>query len=147
MAENNVTTPSTSATDFASPDETRDLAASFAASLGQTAHAGGNTHQNEDGISARDWALFRDPVLHNERLEAIRKKKGFIIDMDGVIYHVSLWHVRFITFHILNELRVFRDPTCCLVPRNLLIFWRRTTKSISSLLTTLPLLLVSCNKS
>lgn len=87
----------TPASDFASTDETRDLAASFAASLGQqqmgASHgqqSGSFTpHQNEDGISARDWALFRDPVLHNERLEAIRRKKGFIIDMDGVIYHVS----------------------------------------------------------
>lgn len=85
----------TPSSDFATTDETRDLAASFAASLGQQKGAGQTQsgsftpHQNEDGISARDWALFRDPVLHNERLEAIRQKKGFIIDMDGVIYHVS----------------------------------------------------------
>lgn len=90
MASPSNTTPAITpaATEFASADETRDLAASFAASLGH--QQGGNTpHQNEDGISARDWALFRDPVLHNERLESIRQKKGFIIDMDGVIYHVS----------------------------------------------------------
>lgn len=85
----------TPSADFASADETRDLAASFAASLGQQkttiGHQAGTftPHQNEDGISARDWALFRDPVLHTERLDAIRQKKGFIIDMDGVIYHVS----------------------------------------------------------
>lgn len=87
-------TNTTPAVDFASADETRDLAASFAAQLGQQQQQqqrGAVTpHNNEDGISARDWALFRDPVLHNERLEAIRQKKGFIIDMDGVIYHVSL---------------------------------------------------------
>ncbi len=77
-----------SAAEYASPDETRDLAASFAASLTQQG-AATPSHQNEGGISARDWALFRDPVLHNERLDAIRQKKGFIIDMDGVIYHVS----------------------------------------------------------
>ncbi|KAF1802835.1 HAD-like domain-containing protein [Mucor lusitanicus] len=93
-----MTTPTinTPTTEFASADETRDLAASFAASLGQQQQLqpqpqpGTVTpHANEDGISARDWALFRDPVLHNERLEAIRQKKGFIIDMDGVIYHGS----------------------------------------------------------
>lgn len=93
MSTPNNLTPST---EFASADETRDLAASFAASLkqqnGNNAHQA-NTftpHNNEDGISARDWALFRDPVLHNERLDAIRAKKGFIIDMDGVIYHVKI---------------------------------------------------------
>jgi NagD protein len=84
-------TNTTHVTDFASADETRDLAASFAASLGQQQGAG-TPHNNEDGVSARDWALFRDPVLHNERLEAIRQKKGYIIDMDGVIYHVSFVH-------------------------------------------------------
>jgi NagD protein len=84
---NTTPTIAPAATEFASANETRDLAASFAASLGlQQQHT---PHQNEDGISARDWALFRDPVLHTERLEAIRQKKGFIIDMDGVIYHVS----------------------------------------------------------
>jgi NagD protein len=102
-----MTTPTinTPTTEFASVDETRDLAASFAASLGQQQpqqqqpqqqpqqsqqHGAVTPHGNEDGISARDWALFRDPVLHNERLEAIRQKKGFIIDMDGVIYHVCI---------------------------------------------------------
>lgn len=115
-----MTTPTinTPTTEFASVDETRDLAASFAASLGQQQnqqpqqqpqqpqqpqqqqqqqqpppqqqHGAVTPLGNEDGISARDWALFRDPVLHNERLEAIRQKKGFIIDMDGVIYHVSI---------------------------------------------------------
>ena len=79
----------TPSTEFASVDETRDLAASFAASLAQKG-AATPSHQDESGISARDWALFRDPVLHNERLDAIRQKKGYIIDMDGVIYHVSL---------------------------------------------------------
>ena len=39
---------------------------------------------------SREWALLKDPVLHTERLDAIRQKKGYIIDMDGVIYHVSL---------------------------------------------------------
>lgn len=40
---------------------------------------------------SREWALLKDPVLHTERLDAIRQKKGYIIDMDGVIYHVSLF--------------------------------------------------------
>lgn len=107
-----MTTPiiNTPTTEFASADETRDLAASFAASLGQQQQQqqpqpGTVTpHANEDGISARDWALFRDPVLHNERLEAIRQKKGFIIDMDGVIYHVkyclTMWYHKRRTVHL-----------------------------------------------
>ncbi|KAI8388147.1 HAD-like domain-containing protein [Radiomyces spectabilis] len=37
----------------------------------------------------KDWALLRDPTIHNERLNAIRQKQGYIIDMDGVIYHGS----------------------------------------------------------
>ncbi|KAI9314835.1 HAD-like domain-containing protein [Dichotomocladium elegans] len=36
---------------------------------------------------AKDWALLADPTIHNVRLEAIRQKRGYIIDMDGVIYH------------------------------------------------------------
>ncbi|KAG1064323.1 hypothetical protein G6F42_027027 [Rhizopus arrhizus] len=43
-------------------------------------------HQQGEHLS-REWALLKDPVLHTERLEAIRSKKGYIIDMDGVIYH------------------------------------------------------------
>lgn len=46
-------------------------------------------HQQGEHLS-REWALLKDPVLHTERLEAIRSKKGYIIDMDGVIYHVSI---------------------------------------------------------
>lgn len=38
---------------------------------------------------ARDVALLRDPVLHSERLNEIRSKLGYIIDMDNVIYKVS----------------------------------------------------------
>jgi NagD protein len=45
--------------------------------------------QGEHEHLSREWALLKDPVLHTERLEAIRNKKGYIIDMDGVIYHVS----------------------------------------------------------
>lgn len=38
---------------------------------------------------ARDVALLRDPVLHSERLDEIRSKLGYIIDMDNVIIKVS----------------------------------------------------------
>jgi hypothetical protein len=37
----------------------------------------------------KDMSLLTDEVLHTSRLNDIRNKKGFIIDMDGVIYHVS----------------------------------------------------------
>lgn len=37
----------------------------------------------------KDMALLTDDVLHTSRLNDIRNKKGYIIDMDGVIYHVS----------------------------------------------------------
>ncbi|KAI9493474.1 HAD-like domain-containing protein [Zychaea mexicana] len=35
----------------------------------------------------KDHALLRDAKYHQKRLAKIRKKKGYIIDMDGVIYH------------------------------------------------------------
>jgi hypothetical protein len=38
---------------------------------------------------ARDWALLKDPVFHDERLDEIRQKLGFIIDMENVIYKVK----------------------------------------------------------
>lgn len=88
----NPTTPAISTTpaaDLATTDQTRDLAANFAAQLASQGTTTPGFATEAAGISARDWALFKDPVLHNERLEAIRQKKGYIIDMDGVIYHVS----------------------------------------------------------
>lgn len=39
---------------------------------------------------SKSWALLEDPVVHSERLNEIRNKKGYIIDMDGVIYHVCI---------------------------------------------------------
>ncbi|KAI8372999.1 HAD-like domain-containing protein [Radiomyces spectabilis] len=60
----------------------RDLAAQFAERMGQL--------HMDDQIpphQSKDWALLKDPVIHTERLDAIRQKKGYIIDMDGVIYH------------------------------------------------------------
>lgn len=80
---------STAAADSANTNQNRDLAANFAAQLAHqdTQHS----TQGGDGVSPRDWALLRDPVVHTERLDAIREKKGYIIDMDGVIYHVSLY--------------------------------------------------------
>jgi NagD protein len=67
--------------------DTRELAAHFAATLGQLSSPASNTE--EPAHQSKDYALLRDPVLHNERLDSIRQKKGYIIDMDGVIYHVS----------------------------------------------------------
>ncbi|KAG2182877.1 hypothetical protein INT44_005858 [Umbelopsis vinacea] len=37
----------------------------------------------------KDLALLTDDVIHTSRLNDIRNKKGYIIDMDGVIYHGS----------------------------------------------------------
>lgn len=73
----------------------RKLAHKFANSL--TTHGKGckspsQAAANQPSNSAsvqKDWALLKDPAIHNERLDAIRQKKGYIIDMDGVIYHVS----------------------------------------------------------
>lgn len=71
----------------------RDLAMEFAQRM-STAGSGANTPTSKapqvSPSVAKDWALLRDPVFHNERLEAIRQKKGYIIDMDGVIYHASI---------------------------------------------------------
>ncbi|KAL0073880.1 HAD-like domain-containing protein [Phycomyces blakesleeanus] len=62
-----------------------DLAMQFANRL----NTGSDSPRGQqDSASVRkDWALLRDPVLHSERLDSIRSKKGYIIDMDGVIYH------------------------------------------------------------
>ncbi|KAI8074926.1 HAD-like domain-containing protein [Gongronella butleri] len=47
----------------------------------------GHPPPNASSSTLRDWSLLQDPVIHTERLDAIRNKKGYIIDMDGVIYH------------------------------------------------------------
>lgn len=128
----NPTTPAISTTpaaDLATTDQTRDLAANFAAQLASQGTTTPGFASEAAGISARDWALFKDPVLHNERLEAIRQKKGYIIDMDGVIYHVS--SVLFM-LELCGYLPYNRVPNCCLVQRNLLNSFKRTTKSSSS---------------
>ncbi|SAM04495.1 hypothetical protein [Absidia glauca] len=59
------------------PIDTREIASQFAATL----HSEAPAHQS------KDYALLQDPVVHSERLDTIRRKKGYIIDMDGVIYH------------------------------------------------------------
>lgn len=61
------------------PVDSREIAAHFAATL----HGEAPAHQG------KDYALLQDPVIHSERLDVIRRKKGYVIDMDGVIYHVS----------------------------------------------------------
>jgi len=37
----------------------------------------------------KDYALLKDENVHKTRLDVIRNKKGFIIDMDGVLYHAN----------------------------------------------------------
>lgn len=76
-------------------DSSRDLANQFANRLSTQEHTGGDDKigqcpPNASSSVKKEWALLRDPVIHSERLDAIRSKKGYIIDMDGVIYHVSL---------------------------------------------------------
>lgn len=68
-------------------EDSRDLAMQFAQQL-SVAGSGANTPKVSPSV-AKDYALLRDPSYHNKRVEAIRQKKGYIIDMDGVIYHVS----------------------------------------------------------
>lgn len=68
-------------------EDSRDLAMQFAQHL-SVAGSGANTPKVSPSV-AKDYALLRDPAYHNKRVEAIRQKKGYIIDMDGVIYHVS----------------------------------------------------------
>ncbi|KAI9490654.1 HAD-like domain-containing protein [Zychaea mexicana] len=69
-------------------DESRDLAMEFAQRM--VVNSSGATTPSKPQISPsvqKDYALLRDPAYHNKRLEQIRQKKGYIIDMDGVIYH------------------------------------------------------------
>ncbi|KAI9497739.1 HAD-like domain-containing protein [Zychaea mexicana] len=71
-------------TDSVNPEEdsiSRDLAADFAHNL-NTHDQGDRQRQNSASVQ-KDWALLKNPAIHNERLENIRQKKGFIIDMDG----------------------------------------------------------------
>ncbi|CDH56320.1 had-superfamily hydrolase [Lichtheimia corymbifera JMRC:FSU:9682] len=73
--------------DAAETDEflSRDLATEFANNLNMQDMGGSEKQQSAS--NAKDWALLKNPKIHNERLEAIRHKKGYVIDMDGVIYH------------------------------------------------------------
>ena len=71
-------------------EDSHDLAAQFAQRM--TVGGSGADTPSKQQISpsvAKDYALLRDPEYHNKRVEQIRQKKGYIIDMDGVIYHVS----------------------------------------------------------
>ncbi|ORZ01305.1 HAD-like domain-containing protein [Syncephalastrum racemosum] len=67
----------------------RSLATDFANQVALTQEGGGaNEGSNQPTNSAsasvvKDWALLKDPVIHNERLDKIRNKKGYVIDMDG----------------------------------------------------------------
>lgn len=83
--------------DAAETDEflSRDLATEFANNLNMQDMGGSDKQQSAS--KTKDWALLKDPKIHNERLEAIRHKKGYVIDMDGVIYHASITLLRCIT--------------------------------------------------
>lgn len=40
------------------------------------------------GYAVSAWVAYRKEIsIMNEELELLRNKKGFICDMDGVIYH------------------------------------------------------------
>lgn len=36
-----------------------------------------------------DWSVLRDPLARNVRLDEICQKKGYLIDMENVIFKVS----------------------------------------------------------
>ncbi|ORY99438.1 HAD-like domain-containing protein [Syncephalastrum racemosum] len=88
MSESERTVPETIVNPPSPRDESvsRDLAMEFAAKLSGSGTATPQQQQVSPSVQ-KDWALLRDPVYHNERLDKIRDKKGYIIDMDGVIYH------------------------------------------------------------
>lgn len=90
MSESEKTVPETIVNPPSPADESvsRDLALEFAAKMSASGTATPSQQQVSPSVQ-KDWALLRDPVYHNERLDKIRDKKGYIIDMDGVIYHVS----------------------------------------------------------
>ncbi|KAI8088899.1 HAD-like domain-containing protein [Halteromyces radiatus] len=89
--------PAVEVSELSADGSTRDLASQFANRLNtQTGSSGphvshsdniGEAPENASVSVKKEWALLRDPVIHTERLDAIRSKKGYIIDMDGVIYH------------------------------------------------------------
>lgn len=37
-----------------------------------------------------DWTLLRDPLVRDQKLDEICQKKGYIIDIDNVIYKVKI---------------------------------------------------------
>jgi hypothetical protein len=67
----------------------------------------------------KDHALLTDEKLHVERLDVIRNKKAYIIDMDGVIYHVrnSKKRIKDELYCVFNML--YRVPSCCQEQKNL----------------------------
>ena len=71
----------------------RDLAADFANNLNMHEHGSSDKNKEPSSSVKKDWSLLKDPIIHTERLENIRQKKGYIIDMDGVIYHVSIHYI------------------------------------------------------
>jgi hypothetical protein len=77
---------------------------------------------------AKSEALLTDEIIHNKLLSTIRTKKGYIIDMDGVIYHVSILGLVFswvsvCVFISINfpffTISIYRVASFFLVPKNL----------------------------
>jgi hypothetical protein len=52
--------------------------------------AGSSSPRKLSTSVAKGEALLNDHEMHTSLLQTIRTKKGYIIDMDGVIYHVCL---------------------------------------------------------
>lgn len=106
--------------DAAETDEflSRDLATEFANNLNMQDMGGSEKQQSAS--NAKDWALLKNPKIHTERLEAIRHKKGYVIDMDGVIYHASITLPScFMIAAATNMVGwLFRVPNCFLVLRS-----------------------------
>ncbi|KAI9272932.1 HAD-like domain-containing protein [Phascolomyces articulosus] len=82
-----IRTPSIDAINPEEESISRDLAADFAHNLTTRDHGMDHKQRENSASVQKDWALLKNPKIHNERLEQIRQKKGYIIDMDGVIYH------------------------------------------------------------
>lgn len=55
----------------------------------QAPSAGNSSPRKLSTSVAKGEALLNDEAVHAKLLSTIRTKKGYIIDMDGVIYHVS----------------------------------------------------------
>jgi hypothetical protein len=62
-----------------------------------TPSAGSSSPRKLSTSVAKGEALLNDENVHTKLLSTIRTKKGYIIDMDGVIYHVSVLPVSLVS--------------------------------------------------